>query len=79
MYHAALSYLNKGIKNLKKVCTTGRIRTVSLSKIGAGLGKLDWDDEVKPLLEAVLERCDTVFNVYENYKIEYEKSPDVAH
>ena len=54
------------------MCESRGIKTVSLPKIGAGLGKLDWNSEVKPLLESVLSDCETVFNVYEDYKIEYE-------
>ena len=72
MYHAELTYLNKGLKRLKKVCTSKGIKTVSLPKIGAGLGKLDWNSEVKPLFESILSDCETVFHVYEDYKIEYE-------
>ena len=64
--------MNKGLKRLKKVCVNRGIKTVSLPKIGAGLGKLDWNSEVKPLLENILSDCETVFNVYEDYKIEYE-------
>ena len=41
MYHAELTYLNKGLKRLKKMCESRGIKTVSLPKIGAGLGKLD--------------------------------------
>lgn len=72
MYHAELTYLNKGLKRLKKICASKGIKTVSLPKIGAGLGKLDWNNEVKPLLESILSDSETVFNVYEDYKIEYE-------
>ncbi|WP_028896554.1 macro domain-containing protein [Prevotella sp. HUN102] len=72
MYHAELSFLNKGLKELKKICKSKGIKTVSLPKIGAGLGKLDWDNEVKPLLESILSDSETIFNVYEDYKIEYE-------
>lgn len=72
MYHAEFTYLNKGLKRLKKVCESRGIKTVSLPKIGAGLGKLDWNSEVKPLLESILSDCETVFNVYEDYKIKYE-------
>ncbi|HJG12524.1 MAG TPA: macro domain-containing protein, partial [Bacteroides xylanisolvens] len=59
MYHAELTYLNKGLKRLKKVCESRGIKTVSLPKIGAGLGKLDWNSEVKPLLESNLSDCET--------------------
>ena len=72
MLHVELTYLNKGLKRLKKICASKGIKTVSLPKIGAGLGKLDWNNEVKPLLESILSDSETVFNVYEDYKIEYE-------
>ncbi|WP_289415525.1 macro domain-containing protein [Bacteroides acidifaciens] len=64
MYHAELTYLNKGLKRLKKMCESRGIKTVSLPKIGAGLGKLDWNSEVKPLLESILSDCETVFNAH---------------
>lgn len=72
MYHAELSYLNKGLKRLKKLCRDRDIKTVSMPKIGAGLGKLDWHSEVKPLIESILADSPTVFNVYEDFKTEYE-------
>lgn len=74
MYRAELPYLNKGLRRLKKVCTSKGIKNVSIPKIGAGLGKLDWNNEVKYLLESILSDCETIFNVYEDYKIEYEIS-----
>lgn len=46
MYHAELTYLNKGLKRLKK-CAKAEVSKLllSLPKIGAGLGKLDWNSE----------------------------------
>ncbi len=72
MYHAELSYLNKGLKRLKKLCVDRDIKAVSMPKIGAGLGKLDWQSEVKPLIESILSDTTTLFNVYEDFKTEYE-------
>ena len=72
MYHAELSYLNKGLKRLKKLCGDRDIMTVSMPKIGVGLGKLDWHSEVKPLIKSILADSPTVFNVYEDFKTEYE-------
>lgn len=72
MYHAEISYLNKGLKRLCKECGKKGIKTVSIPKIGAGLGKLDWQSEVKPLLESILADSDTLFHVYEDFKTEYE-------
>ncbi len=73
MYHATLSYLNRGLRNLVKYCKKHHVESVSLPKIGAGLGKLDWETQVKPLLIQHLTDVETTFYVYEDFKIEYEK------
>jgi len=72
MYHAELSYVNRGLKNLADYCLKNKIESVALPKIGAGLGKLDWETEVKPLMIRHLERSPTIFSVYEDFKNEYE-------
>lgn len=46
---------------------------MAVPKIGAGLGKLDWEGDVKPLILRHLSEHDTLFDVYEDYKLEYEK------
>ena len=73
MYHATLKYLHRGLKNLAKYCTKHQIESVSLPKIGAGLGKLNWETQVKPLMKQHLTDVGTVFYVYEDFKIEYEQ------
>jgi O-acetyl-ADP-ribose deacetylase (regulator of RNase III) len=72
MYHATTNYLNKGLRNLAKYCTKHQIESVVLPKIGAGLGKLDWELQVKPLLLQHLSDCPTQFIIYEDFKNEYE-------
>jgi O-acetyl-ADP-ribose deacetylase (regulator of RNase III) len=72
MYHATLSYLNRGLRNLVKYCSKHQVASVSLPKIGAGLGKLDWKTEVKPLLIQHLGNATTSFIVYEDFKDSYE-------
>jgi O-acetyl-ADP-ribose deacetylase (regulator of RNase III) len=74
MYHASLTYLNRGIKELAKYCKHHALASVALPKIGAGLGKLDWELQVKPVLLAHLSESNTIFYVYEDFKIEYEAS-----
>lgn len=74
MYHATVAYLSKGLRNLSKFCESKNIACVSLPKIGAGLGKLDWQSEVRPLLLHHLEKNRTLFNVYEDFRSVYEKS-----
>ncbi len=77
MYHAKLSFLNRGLRNLAKYCIKHDIKTVSLPKIGAGLGKLDWNSEVKPAIEMYLNDLKTVYYVYEDFKNDYESNANV--
>lgn len=67
MYHAKLNYLRKSLKNLAKWTAEKQIRSVALPKIGAGLGKLDWQTEVKPLFVEYLESSICIFVVYEDF------------
>ena len=72
MYRASISFLNRGLKNLVKFCETNQVKSVSIPKIGSGLGKLDWEGEVKNLVLQHLGKSPTVFRVYEdfNHKVE---------
>ena len=72
MYHATISYLNRGLRNLVKYCIKNQVTSVSLPKIGAGLGKLDWETEVKPLMIQHLAGPAVSFIVYEDFKDSYE-------
>jgi O-acetyl-ADP-ribose deacetylase (regulator of RNase III) len=69
MYQASLSFLNRGLRKLARYCVKQKIESISLPKIGAGLGKLDWEEEVKPLLLKHLEGLDTTFFVYEDFEL----------
>jgi O-acetyl-ADP-ribose deacetylase (regulator of RNase III) len=73
MYHATIPFLNRGLRNVIKYCQTKRIESVALPKIGAGLGKLDWETDVKPLLMQYLTESETIFSVYEDFKHVYER------
>jgi len=73
MYFAKLSYLRRGLRNLVRYCKREHIKSVALPKIGAGLGKLGWNKEVKSLLITLLEPLSIEFLIYEDFKIEYEK------
>jgi len=72
MYQASVSFLNRGLRKLARYCVKQRIESISLPKIGAGLGKLDWEEDVKPLLLKHLADLDTSFFIYEDFKHEYE-------
>ena len=76
MYYAKLSYLNRGMKNLVKYCKKEKIKSIAMPRIGSGLGKLDWDKEVKPLLIVLLEPLSTEFLIYEDFKNEYEENEE---
>lgn len=72
MYHAVLPFLNKGLRNLVNYCAKKNIKSVALPKIGAGLGKLDWQSEVKPLMIKHFAESETLYRIYEDFKNEYE-------
>lgn len=69
MYHAKINYLRKALKNLARWTEENKIESVALPKIGAGLGKLDWQSEVKPLFIEYLETSQCNFFVYEDFVI----------
>lgn len=73
MYHATMGYLRKSMRNMRKWADENNIESVALPKIGAGLGKLSWDNEVKPLILELLSDSKCKFIVYEDFKNEYEK------
>lgn len=57
------SFLNRGLRKLARYCIKHKVGSVALPKIDAGL---DWEDEVKPLVEKFLEGEKTEFFVYED-------------
>ncbi len=72
MYHASKTFLNRALRSLAKYCDEKGIATVALPKIGAGLGKLSWETDVYPLLQKHLAESQTLFYIYEDFKLEYE-------
>jgi hypothetical protein len=66
VYGGSLSFLN-WTRKLERYCVKRSI-SVALPKIGSGLGKLDWETEVKPLMMKFLESGDTCFYIYEDSK-----------
>lgn len=74
MYHATLPYLRKSFKRLTEWAEKKSIAAIALPKIGAGLGKLDWATEVKPLMIEFFSGGTCNFIVYEDFRNEHEKS-----
>jgi O-acetyl-ADP-ribose deacetylase (regulator of RNase III) len=67
MYQASASFLNRGLRKLARYSVKHQLEGVSLPRIGAGLGQLDWEEEVKPLLNKHLEDLKTVFYIHEEF------------
>jgi len=65
MYHATMPYLRRSLRRLRKWAAENKVPAVALPRIGAGLGKLSWEDQVKPLLAEILSESETQFVVYE--------------
>lgn len=57
------SFLNRGLRKLARYCIKHKVESVALPKIAAGL---DWEEEVRPLIEKFLEGEKTEFLVYED-------------
>jgi O-acetyl-ADP-ribose deacetylase (regulator of RNase III) len=60
--HVSASFLNRGLRKLARYCIKHRVGSVALPKMDAGL---DWEEEVRPLVEKFLEGERTEFYVYE--------------
>lgn len=73
MYHATMSFLRRATRRLARWAEGNDIPSVALPKIGAGLGKLSWEGEVKPLLIELLEPGRTEFVVYEVFRNSMEE------
>lgn len=68
MVHATMGYLRRAARRLAGWAADRHIVSVALPKIGAGLGKLSWEGEVKPLLAESLTSGRTEFVVYEVFR-----------
>ncbi len=73
MYHATLPYLRKSVRRLARWADRNSIDSVALPKIGGGLGKLSWQDDVKPLFIEHLEPGNCRFVVYEDFRNDMEQ------
>lgn len=73
MYHATMPYLRKALRELASWTQKHEVQSVALPKIAAGLGKLSWPDDVRPLLIRYLESTDCEFVVYEHFTQDMEE------
>jgi O-acetyl-ADP-ribose deacetylase (regulator of RNase III) len=72
MYHATLPFLRRSVRKLTSWARTSAVESIALPKIGAGLGKLSWPEEVKPLLIESFRDHPCAFMVYEDYTHEMD-------
>ena len=67
MYHATLPFVRRSLKKLTRYTSDNTIQSVALPKIASGLGKLSWEEEIRPLFVQLLTPGDCRFVVYERY------------
>lgn len=52
---ASLLWLNRSLMKMREMCVTMGVRSVAAPRIGAGIGGLDWETEVKSLYEIMFQ------------------------
>lgn len=57
-----LNLIEKSCKELIEICDKFKLNKVSLPKVGCGLGNLNYELQVKPILEKYLDDRFTVFS-----------------
>jgi len=67
MYHAKFPYVRKAFKKMDAWAIVNRPDTIYLPKIGAGLGKLSWRNEIKPLMKEIFGESSIKYVVFEEY------------
>ncbi|HRE89374.1 MAG TPA: Appr-1-p processing protein [Myxococcota bacterium] len=72
MYHATIPYLRRALKRLALWVRKTAPGSIAMPKVGAGLGKLSWEGDVKPLLEEYLTDLPSEIIVLEDFKLTYE-------
>lgn len=65
---ATETYVNHALKNMKEAIEENNIKSVAITKVATGVGGLDWEKQVKPLIEKQLGELDIPVFVYETYK-----------
>ena len=60
-----LEYIEKGLQKLVKDSTKLQINDIAMPKLGCGNGGLDWESEVKPIVEKYLKKSPINVSIYE--------------
>jgi O-acetyl-ADP-ribose deacetylase (regulator of RNase III) len=61
---AAIEYVDSSFKWMKEQMLKLGINYVAIPKIGCGLGGLDWENDVLPIIENVFDQKDIVIEVW---------------
>lgn len=72
MYHATIPYLRKAVKTMAKWAEKSEVDSIAIPKIGSGLGKLSWEEDVKPILIESFQNLSCRLVVYEMFRNELE-------
>lgn len=59
-----LDYIESGLKHFIEIYHDEAIESIALPKLGAGLGGLDWETQVKPLMEHYLSDLPIEIEIY---------------
>jgi len=77
---STLEYIEKGLQQLVKDATKLQITDIAMPKLGCGNGGLDWETQVKPLVEKYLKKAPINVSIYDfdkNIIPEYLKPKDI--
>ncbi len=61
-----LEYLDAGLKNFVNSYSKYNISSIAFPKLGCGNGELNWEDQVKPLMEKYLSKIPIMVFIYLN-------------
>ncbi len=64
-YPSKLEWIENGLKSFVSVYKELGITSIAWPKLGCNNGKLDWKNDVKPLMEKYLQPLDIICEIYE--------------
>ena len=65
MYPSKIEWIERGLKNFCANYKSFGITSIAFPKLGCTNGKLDWENEVKPLMFKYLQPLDIICEIYE--------------
>jgi hypothetical protein len=77
-----VEYIEEGLKALTKSAIEMQLTDIAMPKLGCGNGGLDWDTQVKPIVEKYLKKAPINVSIYDfDKKIipEYLKQKDIEN